>query len=34
MEGGGVGYELNRWEDTVANLILGTDPNYPLAYSP
>ena len=31
---GGDGDGLNRWEDTVANLILGTDPNYPLAYSP
>ena len=22
---------INRWEDTVANVILGTDPNSPLA---
>ena len=25
---------LNRWEDTLANTILGTQPNYPLAYAP
>ena len=22
------------WDDTVTNLILGTEPNYPLAYDP
>ena len=27
----GVGYEINRREDTVANLILGTEPNAPIA---
>ena len=25
---------LNRWEDTVANVILGMEPNSPLAYAP
>ena len=38
--GGGVdrqdinGYGLNRWEDNVANIILGTEYNDPLAYAP
>ena len=31
---GGGGDELNWWEDTVANVILGTEPNTPLAYAP
>ena len=30
---GGDGDGLNRWEDTVVNLILGTDSNDPLAYA-
>ena len=25
---------LNRWEDTVANIIIGTEPNDPLVYAP
>ena len=31
-EGNGDG--LNRWEDTVENVILGTEPNAPIAYAP
>ena len=30
----GGGYRLNRWEDTVANAILGTESNNILAYHP
>ena len=30
-DGGGDG--INRWEDTVANVILGKDPNAPLDYA-
>ena len=26
--------QIIRWEDTVANIIVGTDPNAPLAYAP
>ena len=26
--------ELNRWEDDVAHITLGTEPNAPLAYAP
>ena len=28
------GDRLNRWEDIVANIILGTEPNASLAYAP
>ena len=31
---GGDGYRLSRWEDNVANLTLGTEPNALLAYAP
>ena len=36
--GGGYGDDgdgdgLNRWEDTVANVILGTEPNVPISYT-
>ena len=39
MEGGGDiqdgdGDRLNRWENIVANIILGTEPNASLAYAP
>ena len=30
----GDGYGLNWWEDNVVNIILGTEPNAPLAYAP
>ena len=33
QDDGGDG-QLICWEDTVANIILGTDPNNPLAYAP
>ena len=29
---GNIDRQLIRWEDNVSNLILGTDPNDPLAY--
>ena len=38
-DGGGVdrwdrdGYRLSRWENNLANLVLGTETNYPLAYA-
>ena len=31
---GGDGCRLSWWEDNVAKLTLGTEPNYPLAYAP
>ena len=27
-------YGLNRWEDTLENVILGTEPNAPIASAP
>ena len=30
----GDGERLSRWEDNVANLTVGTEPNAPLAYAP
>ena len=33
QDGDGCG-QLIRWEDTVANAILGTEPNDPLVYAP
>ena len=38
-KGGGDGYDgdgdiISQWEDIVANLIFGTEPNFPLTYVP